>query len=737
MLVVLATLAINQSATVPQLSRDSYGVPHISASTWDEAFFDAGYAAAEDRLWQMEMSRRLSRGQLAEVLGPKMVAADKETLSLGYTTEELDAQLNGLSDKVKAAYAAYAKGVNAYIDHASASHSLPAGYAENGFAPRPWEVEDSAAIAVRLLQLFGRGGAGELRDLAMLTYLKGQGKVKAKALQVLDDMAWQNDPRAITTMPVGEDPQTDSPPLRVRFDTKQTEKQLGELPKLSVFELLPAIQLSEMQTTKRVAERLNVPFRTGSYCVVVSPERSASGVPLLLSGPQMGHSEPAIIHEMSIEAPGVHVSGMDIPGTPGVVVGTTPDFAWGLTSGVADTEDIFDFKGSGDDGYEYAGQKLKPETIHFTLKVKGEADQTVDQVRTMFGPVVLRAQNNLFVRRSAYRGIELKSDEALFGLYDAKTPAAIQQALAKSSMNFNFFYATSSGHTGWMYTGNIPIRADGLDPRIPTPATPANDWRGFLTPSQMPHIEDPRAGLLANWNNKPAAWWPNFDTPVWGRIFRNEVLLDQVKKPKLTSQDLELAAWNIARIDETAKYFAPYLKMIKPGPGESESSDLLKAYDGRLMEGSIPAALYTAWLNAMRSEVFEGLVGNFYTPDLFRTVIQPSLLLQALERKTKVDYLGTRSIEQVVSSAFSKAVASLRKSKGPDVRDWGYSAGAFAISGQSPVPYSNRGSYIQIIELLSPPYARNILPPGESEAGIHSQDQVPLARAWMYKKMGP
>lgn len=735
MLLCLIAIAIKQSVAAPQIPRDDFGVPHIVASTWDEAFYDAGYATAQDRLWQMELSRRLARGQMAEVFGSKMAASDKEVLQFGYTDDELDKQFSGLSSKVQAAFMNYAKGVNAYIEQASSSKSLPKKYADNGFAPRAWTVEDSAAISVRLLQLFGRGGAGELRNLAVLTYLQSQPGVKGRAMDAFDDIAWENESSAITTMPSGEDPQAGSPPLKVSFTRAQTEAQLKSIPQMSLFELLPAIQLAEMKTSKLLAQKESVPYRTGSYCVVVSPERSSIGVPLLISGPQMGHSNPAIIHEISLSAPGISVEGMDIPGVPGVVIGMSPNLAWGLTSGVADTEDIFDFKGSGDNAYLYGGQTKQIETVHFTLKVKGEADRTVDQSRTIFGPVVLHALDHFFVRRSAYWGQEMKSVEAYYGLYDAKTPDEIEHSLDGATMNFNFFYATTSGHIGWMYAGAIPIRAEGIDPRFPTPAEPAFDWKGFLPPGQRPHIRDPKAGLLANWNNKPTSWWPNYDTPVWGRIFHNEVLLDQVHKPKLTAQDLELAVWNIARLDETVKYFAPYAKMATGDAADSVALSYLRAFDGRLMGGSAAATVYLYWLNALRIELFEGAIGNFYSPDLFQIAAQPSLMLKALERKTAVDYLGKRSAEQVASAAFARAMASLKKVKGPNIQDWGMTPGSFPVPDETPVPYSNRGSYIQVIELMSEPYGRNVLPPGESETGEHSKDQAPLARAWTYKRM--
>ena len=104
----------------------------------------------------------------------------------------------------------------------------------------------------------------------------------------------------------------------------------------------------------------------------------------------------------------------------------------------------------------------------------------------------------------------------------ARTPTDIAGALDKATVNFNCFYATSKGDVGYRYTGIVPMRSPSVDPRFPALASKENDWTGKWP---MPRVENPRSGLLANWNNKPVSWWPNSDTPVWGRIFRNTELL--------------------------------------------------------------------------------------------------------------------------------------------------------------------------------------------------------------------
>ncbi len=371
----------------PDIDRDAYGVPHIHAPTYGFAFYEAGYAVAQDRLWQMEMSRRLARGKLAEVFGKSMAASDKEILATGYTDADLRQQYSRLSEKARTAIESYTEGVNAWI--AKAEHQgLPEGYAKAGFKPEPWTELDSVAITVHLLQQFGRGGAGQLRNLGMLTYLKGQKPIGDRYMDVWDDMAWSNDPDAIPTVSPDDDPLAKSHYQFYQPDRRTSEAHLAKIPMPSFLELMSGIGMSSREVSTRVAENLSTPFHSGSYCVVVSPSRSATGHPLLLSGPQMGMRVPSIVHEMSIEGPGFSTAGMDVPGVPGVIIGETKWIAWGITSGVADTDDIFYFPTNGDT-YQVGDKSIPLQKIKKPIKIKNAPDTTVEQDRTINGPVIL------------------------------------------------------------------------------------------------------------------------------------------------------------------------------------------------------------------------------------------------------------------------------------------------------------------------------------------------------------
>ena len=711
-------------AARPQLSidRDAFGVPHIHGTSIQDAFTQAGYAVAQDRLWQMELSRRLARGKLAEVFGKAYLASDKEVITTGYSDEELKQQFDALSPKSKAVVQAYARGVNAWLAQV-VPNNLPEGYKKAGFQPEEWTTLDTVAICIHLLQVFGRGGAGELRNLALLSYLQGQKPIGKQILNVVDDIAWPNEPEARTTLSATDDALSKTHFAFYQPDRKATEAHLAKIPKLSLIQLMSGIRVSEREESTHVAENLSAPFESGSYCVVVSPSKSGTGHPLLLSGPQMGTQIPSIAHEMSIEAPGLSTVGMDVPGVPGVIIGHTKTFAWGITSGVADTDDIYFFPSNGN-SYPSAGMQVGIQKSKVIIHVKGGEDVTVERARTIDGPIVMTAANTIFTKKSSYWMREMRTYDAWTDLWSAPTPSGIETAMDAATMNFNFFYATVAGDYGWRYLGLVPKRAPGVDPRFPTPGGDQYEWRGFLSPQEMPHVRNPKSGFLANWNSKPVAWWPNFDTPVWGKIFRDSALIANLQKPQLMPQDLEMSAWTIARTDENWPYFKPYIELAKGAPGY----DLIKGFDGRTFDGSRQASNFKAFMLALRQELFLKTTGNFISPDFFNTVLQPSLMLRALEGKTKFSYLGVRTAAQVVKAALARVAAHPSEP---------FKAPTFRSLDPTAVPYSDRGTYIQIIEFLKNGiYGRNLLPPGVAETGPHSNDQTPLARAWMYKAMG-
>lgn len=705
------------------LQRDSYGVAQVSATTSLLAYEGMGYAVAQDRLWQLELSRRIARGTMSETFGKDYIASDTATFKLGYSDQELEAMLGQLGQD-RSVFAAYANGINRSISERKANQTLPPEYAKNGFLPGPWTELDSAAICVRMARLFGNGGEGELRNLLLTYYLKGQ-PVGEKYLDAVDDLAWFNDPESPVTADVAKPKGfLDSPATRT-----QTEAQLKAIPGSSLFELLPAVRLASAEDSRLVAEAHGVTFKTGSYAMLVSKGRSVTGNALLLGGPQMGHTIPSVVHEVSLHAPGLAVTGMDVPGIPGVLIGKGNALAWTLTSGVADMTDIV--------YYRKSSAELDPRFVaeQGTIKVKDEDPVRVTRTRSAIGPVVLDSKigNAIYVQRSALWRNEVQGFRSIWKL---PTMTSAHDALRAMNvpLSFNFFAADTLGNIGWKYCGTFYQRTAGLDSRFPVPAEAT--WQPY-SQAVNPMVLNPKGGLLTNWNNKPVAWWPNWDTPVWGKHFRITALRQSLPSGKLSVSDLERAATKISQRDEGSwSSFMPFIRQgVKPSNYQGDTrlaASLLLSYDGWNTAGSKSAVIYAAFIGQLKQEAFTPLLGTFMSPQNMNLIIQTSPLDRALNRRTRLDYLGKRSPEEVVARAFEKAARIVIQQKGAPSM-WSYNPGGIRAPDGAIIPYGNRGTFIEVIEMNGP--AKSVAGPGVSEHGPHSADQVPLNRGWGYKPM--
>lgn len=704
------------------IKRDHYGIPEISAQNQAGAFEGQGYSTAQDRMWQMDLSRHLAEGHLASLIGEAGIPSDKAIDATGYTKQEELTQFAALPLGIQNAFVNYAKGVNEYIRDAEKNKNgaqLPVEYTKSGQNPTPWTVYDSVAISIRLFQLFGRGGAGEIRDWALLQYLRSQPKLKGHSLDVFNDIGWINDPQSPTTVSPQDD-QSRLPHPKFPIPTNSiTRAQINSLPKIGLFELFPAIQMAEKQPSKLIAEKLGVPYRTGSYCVVVSSKRSASGTPILLSAPQMGFTQPSIIHETAIRTPRFNLTGIDVPGMPGIAIGSNGKVTWGITSGVADTEDTYIYPSKNDE-YTFEGKTIPLQNVSFSDPVlKGET-QTFHQLRTNWGPVAINSKStsSILVLRSAAWDHELSSLNALFGLFHAQTSKEADAASQLATMSFNIFFADLQGNIGWRFCGKIPIRNPKCDPRLPLWANKQNAWRGFIPQSEMPHTMNPKSGLIYNWNNKPAIWWANGDTPVWGSIFQSSLIGESLPAGKITVQNVEQVPWNIARKDSPYALLSPYLIT-------SNAPNWLKSYRGWNLQGSFSAQGWQELVEAVRKQLFLGSLGNFLGTGFFDEVLQPTVILNALQGRTHFNYLAGRSASQIVNLAV--------KTLSPPTR---FQASGIPVKGRTRILYGDRGSVIMISEIAPDGKwsMRSNLPPGESESGIHAQDQVTLAKQWIYKQ---
>jgi len=147
------------------VARDNLGVPHISAASWEDAIFLQGYVTAQDRMWQMDAFRRLAAGELAEIVGPSAVEQDRESRRLRMA-RIVEAQMKTLTPEARTIFAAYARGVNYYLE--THRGRLPLEFTLLNYNPRPWRIEDSLLAALQMYRTLTTSWQEEIRKQHML-----------------------------------------------------------------------------------------------------------------------------------------------------------------------------------------------------------------------------------------------------------------------------------------------------------------------------------------------------------------------------------------------------------------------------------------------------------------------------------------------------------------------------------------------------------------------------------------
>jgi len=366
--------------------RDERGIPYIQANNDHDLYFAQGYVTGSDRLWQMDIFRRIARGELSEVfgVGPNNSAfeEDKRHRTLGFA-QVAEAEAAQASPQAKGILEAYADGVNAYIASLDAK-STPPEFQLLQYKPKPWKPADSLLVVKNFFEVLSSSWRLDIMRAA-LADLPAE---KRAALLV--------ETSPLDVLVVGSDAQKPDP--AVKSATAIARKST---------ELLRALAKDEEVESRSLSRfGLNVGFADASNNWVVSGKHTASGKPLLANDPHLPASAPSIWYMVHLSAPGVRVAGVTSPGLPGVVIGHNDQIAWGFTNVGPDVQDIYLEQFDPKDPHRY----LTPtgwrdvEIRHEEIKVrKGFSDsatdtQTLDVAVTRHGPIVLEKDGKRYCK---------------------------------------------------------------------------------------------------------------------------------------------------------------------------------------------------------------------------------------------------------------------------------------------------------------------------------------------------
>ncbi len=256
----------------------------------------------------------------------------------------------------------------------------------------------------------------------------------------------------------------------------------------------------------------------------------------LFSGPELGFSAPEELYEQELHGPGLDVRGITAPGAPVIAIGHNAHVAFGLTSGLSQTNALYveHLVPGNPDAYYYRGQirqmDCREETFKYNppptsllppgvLKSPPQSGSvTLRLCRTIHGPVQARVGNIAYARRYATWGREFDTLSALANVDAARSVADVNRSMASATWNENMAAADDRGHIGYWHPGLLPIRPKGWDERLPYPGDGRAEWSGFLPVARRPHVIDPAQGWLSNWNNIPSQGWTTGNDPASERV---------------------------------------------------------------------------------------------------------------------------------------------------------------------------------------------------------------------------
>lgn len=659
-----------------RIYRNSFGVPHVVATNEHDLFAAQGYAHAQDRMWQMDLMRRIGRGQVAAIVGP-----DAQAIELDKFMRSLDIamiarqQWKASSSQTKRILQAYADGVNTYLEQQDGD--LPFEFDALQYEPDPWTAEDCLIVG-RMLSfelslafytdiMFAQIAAQRTEDVARL-YIAGY---PASAPCVLDSVL----PHTQRRLPAAD---SSSDAAQRLYRTAR-----------------PAIDhLAGMLRTVRDALGMKG-SAVGSNCWAV---RKGSNNAIVANDPHLSVGLPSKWYQIHLTCPTMNVIGMSIPGVPLVFSGRNDSLAWGFSNVMVDDVDYFvEHVDSSNSNYYFdaEGRRTKFKYRRDTIHIKGRPDSLFDIQYTKRSAVISDVpfmNDHAFTSRACitYRWVAREQSDEILSMYRINTSTTFSQVERAietwTTPALNISVGCSNGTVGTVLAGRIPIRTH-TDPHFLNPGWDASsDWQGTMPLATVGRLRDPAHHFVASANNRTIRAVEPFISSLWEPPSRIERIVDQL----FLYEDYNVRDAQVMQQDVVSPYAQQFIKVLLPvlergrsryGAPERDALAILKKWDGSCSTVEPGAAIYAAFFERMVWNTFEDELGEqLYRDYTFVSNIPTRRLMELMTDTSSVlfDDVRTRSHEDVAWIAirsFIEAVRTLSTTfNGEPAASWRYGA---------------------------------------------------------------
>ncbi len=717
-----AQYAIKAQIAETTITLDADGIPTIQAKSERDLSFAVGFMHARDRLWQLEMNRRIGRGELAEILGPKALETDKFLRTLG-VHRAAKAQFDGFPQEAKALLQAYADGVNAYVRDAMTVR--PPEFVILGVKPGIWEPVDTVAWGIVMAYDLGGNWSNELLRLQMAARMPVSRIDELMPPQPGDKLPTHGDYATLYSS-LGVLPQKVAmraplPPRGGGAGGEGASAGSNQPATSNSVPLSPALS-HEGRGSNLLFLSAGIEG-VGSNNWVVNGNNTISGKPLLANDPHLSLAAPAIWYFTKQKAPGIEVTGATLPSGPSVILGRTKGVAWGFTNTGPDVQDLYleEINDKGEartpDGW------LRLTTRTETFKVKGETDVQITVRESRHGPIISDVHapttnainTKKFVMAMRWTALDADNQTVLVAarMNKAQTVTELKEALrGYVAPQQNVVMADTMGNTAFIAPGRVPIRKpdNDINGLAPSPGWDAKyDWAGFLTFDQMP--QQTVATYLATANNRiHGNDYPHFISGEWahsGRKLRIEELL--AATPKLDAQSLRAIQHDLKHTHDTPlMQWLPKLTSKHVLANDARRALAAFANDGIVGSQDDPAVaalVHWAWnreiskrmlADKVGSELFEAVLGRRD----FRAAVNGVLSRNDTWWCDDKTTAKTETCDEIVNAAFDAALDDLTKRYGNDATKWRWDTAHFARSEHRPL--SNVPVLSKLFEIRTP-----------------------------------
>jgi len=585
---------------------DNWGVPHIFAKNLEDAYYAFGYIVARDRLFQMDLIRRVMAGNLSEIVGKAGLSSDifyRSIALVKYAERSLD-NIKTKYPNVYKYFEAFSKGVNYFMEH----EKLPIEFQLLGYRPYKWKPLDSLLIA----KAIEMGLTWDEWDLERRVLVEKFGANKTE--EIFPSINYELFPilKSNETWYEGE--------IKPKGVSSEQIKPYKKLPRDKVSDVINLIKY--MKKAIKWAKWLG---EFGSNDWVVSGKFTKTGKPLLANDPHLALQVPPVWYEVHYVVEGLtNVRGVTFPGIPFVIIGHNDKVAWGFTNVGADVIDYYYYVWKDDTTYYYNGTWKKVKQWNETIKVlvgNGKYDYVTIKINeTVHGPLLSRGGARYAVKWTGF--LNTTEAVAIFKYNLARNITDFIEGLKLFSLpGQNVVYADVYGNIMYYPAAQYPIRKnlktgeENVAGNLPFNGSNLDgEWIGFIPFDQIPHTINPDKGYVVTANNRPdnatlTYYWgdsENFADPY--RAMRITEMIEKAIEEKgyVDINDFKRIHGDSLALD--AKAFVPFLlnalNKAELNDIEKSAKQILENWDYIMDKDSAAPTIYAKWLYEYRNKVF-------------------------------------------------------------------------------------------------------------------------------------